>query len=693
MIAIRMAVAKTPDAAVLALDTQAAFQHGSRRVALEMAEQHLPAFAPYLRRWYAGAAQHRFRDNTGRAHTIQSTSGFDQGDPLAALAFALSARPLTEAVQRRMREAGIAGTFIAYLDDIAIVAPVDRMHDVWKIVNEEWERFGLPLNHAKCGMWLAHGTVWAMDAGPEGAPGGAGAGTAGSPEGSAPSTGRGGGPAAVAGSSEMAVDQRGGGAGSSVPLPPIPTPQPELELLGGHLRTAGDAEDSPHTLGGVPGGDMRKATQRLCKIGDTFDALHAAGLKWHTMAALVCLYAGASSQYVLRLGAATEEQATLYDQQFRHMWSVMTGRTVSDRDWLRACLPRKLGGCGLQSAEARLAPSAWAGLVAAAQQAERAVPGGTDVLIAQGVGLPLNLTEAQHLLRSRGVKHSAIYLDLHTAARSKVKQSVLMKDVYTAMTQTLHGQMTDGQKAHMRSCGGAGAGSYLEGPPTTEHELPDELWRCATRFRMGQEWAAFDEAPNHQPVCGLVGCNGNGCGHVLDPAGEHSIHCLTGGATNKRHNAIARALGLFLKQTTDVTPEFEQRLPQLDYVKQDGTTKQAIMDVVHEHPQLGTLWVDVSVVSPQAGDAARRMQAARKDGSAAIRACQGKRRRYGVAVTPFVLEVGGRVSEDARAFVHRLLHADPLIGDHAARGAHMWTVISCTLQRYVALQLRRSAGL
>ena len=121
---------------------------------------------------------------------------------------------------------------------------------------------------------------------------------------------------------------------------------------------------------------MRKATERLRKLGQTLELLHGAGLKFHPMAALLTLYAGASSQYVLRLGAANEEQARAYDAQLRCMWGDLVGRPISELDWLRACLPRKLGGCGLQAAEARLAPSAWAGLSAAAQQAERAYPGG-----------------------------------------------------------------------------------------------------------------------------------------------------------------------------------------------------------------------------------------------------------------------------------------------------------------------------
>ena len=87
----------------------------------------------------------------------------------------------------------------------------------------------------------------------------------------------------------------------------------------------------------------------------------------------------------------------------------LLGRAVSDVGWPKARLPRKLGGCDLQSAEAKLASSAWAGLAAATQQAERAYPVGTDVLIGAGVGLPMSMAEAQRLLREWGQSQHHLY--------------------------------------------------------------------------------------------------------------------------------------------------------------------------------------------------------------------------------------------------------------------------------------------
>eukprot|EP00969_Alexandrium_andersonii_P050409 2213183-Alexandrium_andersonii.AAC.1 len=51
------------------------------------------------------------------------------------------------------------------------------------------------------------------------------------------------------------------------------------------------------------------------------------------------------------------------------------------------------------------------------------------------------------------------------------------------------------QRAHLRSCGGVGAGSFLEGPPAEGGELPDELWETSTRYRAGLKWPAHDTFP------------------------------------------------------------------------------------------------------------------------------------------------------------------------------------------------------
>eukprot|EP00969_Alexandrium_andersonii_P188234 8318040-Alexandrium_andersonii.AAC.1 len=60
-------------------------------------------------------------DASGKRHDITSTSGFDQGCPLAALAYALASRPLMEEVTAELQASGVHVVLDAYLDDVTLV--------------------------------------------------------------------------------------------------------------------------------------------------------------------------------------------------------------------------------------------------------------------------------------------------------------------------------------------------------------------------------------------------------------------------------------------------------------------------------------------------------------------------------------------------------------------------------------------
>eukprot|EP00969_Alexandrium_andersonii_P175471 7759385-Alexandrium_andersonii.AAC.1 len=72
---------------------------------------------------------------------------------------------------------------------------------------------------------------------------------------------------------------------------------------------------------------------------------------------------------------------------------------------------------------------------------------------------------------------------------------------------------------------------------------------------------------------------------------------------------LAGRWGVLLKSLAEVEADFEQCLPQLDYTDNEGRKVEAIMGVVHEHQQLGRLWIDVVCNSAHAGDAQRRLAA------------------------------------------------------------------------------------
>eukprot|EP00969_Alexandrium_andersonii_P183214 8095324-Alexandrium_andersonii.AAC.1 len=71
-------------------------------------------------------------------------------------------------------------------------------------------------------------------------------------------------------------------------------------------------------------------------------------------------------------------------------------------------------------------------------------------------------------------------MDMHAAVQVEVKQATIVRQVYKVMYARIEHSMGVEQRAHLRSRGGVGAGSYLEGPPAEGSELPDELWETAT---------------------------------------------------------------------------------------------------------------------------------------------------------------------------------------------------------------------
>ena len=288
----------------------------------------------------------------------------------------------------------------------------------------------------------------------------------------------------------------------------------------------------------------------------------------------------------------------------------------------------------------------------------------------------------------------SVYQDLHAALGADVRQSTLMQQTYKKLHGEIIGKLSTPEQAFFRSCGGTGAGSFLEGPETNEAIITDHLWATAVRFRLGCPAAAHDNPEAAPTTCCLRNSHGTLCGAALHRNDLHAMHCLTGGATCQRHGAVSRTVGTVLRNLTQVPPQLEQRIPELDRLDSAGNEQQAIMDVVHQHPKMGTLWLDISCVSAAAGTGHKQAAAARKNGTAAERASQMKKSRYGDRVIPVVFELSGRPAESTKQLIRTLLHStdkEEAAADAPVRGARSGT--SCTLQRYVALQLRRAAGL
>ena len=140
----------------------------------------------------------------------------------------------------------------------------------------------------------------------------------------------------------------------------------------------------------------------------------------------------------------------------------------------------------------------------------------------------------------------------------------------------------------------------------------------------------------------------------------------------------------------------EQRVPSWDRQpeadSQVEAVERAVLDIEYQDAD-GRRWLDISVRHPAAGNGDEVRLAARRDGEASRRGERDKHRRYpGERLTPFVIEVGGRLGAEARTWLGSQLRDLPEDSQHRER-LRAYKLISCTLQTQVARQLRAAAGL
>ena len=160
---------------------------------------------------------------------------------------------------------------------------------------------------------------------------------------------------------------------------------------------------------------------------------------------------------------------------------------------------------------------------------------------------------------------------------------------------------------------------------------------------------------------------------------------------------LAKAVAGLLKRWTNQEPLLEQRVPAWDRQRQrprpgEDPLERAVLDVEYTAAS-ERRWIDVSVRHPAAGTEADATRAARKPGEAARRAERTKHERYpGEHLKAFIVELPGRLGGEAREWLkQQVRHLPP---DNWTRELNRaYKVVSCSVQSWMARQLRSASGL
>ena len=227
-------------------------------------------------------------------------------------------------------------------------------------------------------------------------------------------------------------------------------------------------------------------------------------------------------------------------------------------------------------------------------------------------------------------------------------------------------------RAWVRSCGGTGAGAWLNTAPSTEVEkFSDGDFCAAVRMRLCQDVhpRGLRCSNNYSPAGQRAG---GYCAEELDTKGVHATTCKVGGRVTRRHDALVRLLARLLQaagyqvaQDGDGTWEPRWDRPDNDLQgnqKRDAEGNRlwhrARLDLRLEGgPEEPTTYGDVVVSQARAESWVTTAAAA--DGAAAKEAARRKRVKYpddkvpGAKLIPFALEAGGRWDPDATHFLRR----------------------------------------
>ena len=240
------------------------------------------------------------------------------------------------------------------------------------------------------------------------------------------------------------------------------------------------------------------------------------------------------------------------------------------------------------------------------------------------------------------------------------------------------------ERARVRSCGGSGAGAWLQAVPQDRQLTLDDLtYRQAVRLRLGQ-------ALGTPGRCGLRTRAGRRCAETLDAQGHHAHRCAHGPHRMRRHNNLRDTCAQLLRDA-GLRVTTEEYVPAWDQQRPDGTWLRAKLDLrVDGGPGVAAEYLDVVVGHPVSSCHATTRANGNSDGRQAGVEERGKHARYGAAVVPLAVETYGRWGKQAsrwwRLLARFVAGNDPALAHHGRWAgsvllARWWAVLSVGLQR------------